>query len=178
MSTAQEAPPYPPQPRLQAGGCRLGCLLGLSDDHPSSQDRGRGVPAWGPDPGCPCPCCAPAVPSARALAGAGTARCVVGAGSQQLPSRPQGSASPPGVLLACALAPDCRRGCLTWTVHRACTYAWPCCGLGVTQPTRPARVSAPKQRPLQTVSGMATPPGLWSTGPPPRVQGHRLEPGD
>lgn len=59
MSTAQEAPPYPPQPRLQAGGCRLGCLLGLSDDHPPSQDRGRRVPAWGPDPGCPCPCCAP-----------------------------------------------------------------------------------------------------------------------
>lgn len=76
-----------------------------------------------------------AVPSTRALAGAGTARCVVRAGSQQLPSRLWGLASPPRAL-TCAPAPDHRRGCLTWMVRGAHTHAWPCFGLGAARPTR------------------------------------------
>lgn len=39
-STAQEAPLYPPQPRLQAGR-ELGCLLGLSDDQPLVRTEGE-----------------------------------------------------------------------------------------------------------------------------------------
>ena len=134
------------------------------------------MPAWGPDPRCPCPCCAPAVPSACALAGAETACCVVGAGSQQLPSWPQGLASPPGVLLACAPAPDCRRGCLTWTVHRVRTHTWPCCGLGVTRPTRPARLcSQAEDVPDREQHGdparpLANRPSTPSPGPPPRAR--------